>query len=361
MGDQMYKDKINIIVTAVGAPGAPGIIKSLRMNGERILNIIGTDMNPESVGLSMVDKFYVVPPGTSPEFIPAMLEIAEKEGVDVILPLATYELMSFSENKAKFENIGVTVLVSDPVPLEIANNKGKLYEFLEKKGILVPKYKKVDNFHQFEKYVYELGYPNVPVCIKPQVSKGSRGFRILNDNIDKLDLLMNHKPDTSITTLEEMQLTLKNANPFPKMVVMEYLPGKEYSVDVLVRKGEALITVSRLRDVIKLGISFVGIVENNIELEEIANKIVKEIGLDYNINLQFKYSISEVPKIIEINPRVSGTIILCTGAGVNLPYLAVKMALGEEIPSIKPEYGTKMIRYWEEVFIKNNGRSYQLK
>lgn len=356
----MKRNKINVIVTAAGAPGAPGIIKSLRMNGERDIKIIGTDMNPEAVGFYMVDKSYVVPPGNSPEFIPRMLEIAEKEDVDVILPLATYELMSFSKNKRRFEEIGVKVMVSDPSPLEIANNKGKLYDFLRNKGIVVPGSKIVENFSQLEKYVFELGYPDVSVCIKPQISKGGRGFRVLKDNVDKLDLLMNYKPDNTFTTLEEMSSTLKNANPFPRMVVMEYLPGKEYSVDILARKGEPLITVPRSRDVIKLGISFIGVVENNIEVEEMANKIVKEIGLDYNINLQLKYSIEGIPKIIEINPRVSGTIVLCTGAGVNMPYLGVKMALGETLPNLTPAYGTKMIRYWDEIFIDANGIPFQL-
>ena len=225
MGDKMRD--INVIVTAAGAPGAPGIIKSLRLNGERDIKIIGTDMNPDSVGLFMADRSYVVPPGGSPDFIQEMVEIAEKEEVDVIMPLATYELMNFSENKRKFEAIGVKVMVSDPEPLEIANNKGKLYEFLKEKGIPVPNSVMVESLSQFEQYAFKLGYPDVPVCIKPQISKGSRGFRVLKENIDKLDLFMNYKPDNTITTFEEMTSILESADPFPKLVVMEYLPGNQ--------------------------------------------------------------------------------------------------------------------------------------
>jgi carbamoyl-phosphate synthase large subunit len=361
MGDKMSMNGINMIVTAAGAPGAPGIIKSLRLNGERDIKIIGTDMNPDSVGFHMVDKSYVVPPGGSPDFISEMLEIAEKEEIDAIMPLATYELMNFSKNKRRFEDIGVEVMVSDPEPLGIANNKGKLCDFLRKKGISVPNSRIVKNSSQFEKCVFEFGYPDVPVCIKPQVGKGSIGFRVLRNDVDKLDLLMNYKPDTTVITFEEMASILGSADNFPEMVVMEYLPGKEYSVDTLVKKGHSLVTVPRSRDVIKLGISFVGIVEDNMEVREMANKIVKEIGLDYNINLQLKYADDGIPKIIEINPRVAGTIVLCTGAGVNMPYLGVKMALGEEIPETTPKYGTKMIRYWDEVFIMTDGKSNKLK
>jgi carbamoyl-phosphate synthase large subunit len=352
---------ITILVTAAGAPGAPGIMKSLRLNDERKIKIIATDMNPESYGLFVAEKGYVVPPGTSNEYISKMLEIVTKENIDAILPLSTYELMPLSKNKDKFGDIGTKVMVSDPKPLEIANNKGKLCEFLRKEGIPTPEAIMVDNLDEFERSVFKLGYPSVTVCVKPQISKGSRGFRILKKDIDKLDLLMNYKPDNTVTTLEDMISIFEGANPFPKLVVMEYLPGKEYSVDLLVRNGEPLITIPRSRDLIKLGISFIGTVENNEEITEMANRIVKAIGLDYNINLQFKYSFNEIPKIIEINPRVSGTIVLCTGAGANMPYLGVKMALDEEIPQIKIKYGTKMIRYWDEVFINSAGTYYLLK
>ena len=172
---QMMKD-ITVLVTASGAPGAPGIIKSLRLNGERKIRIVATDMNPESYGLFVAEKGYVVPPGASTEYIPKMLEIAEKEEVDVLLPLSTYELMPLSKNKAKFERIGTKVIVSDPKPLEIAINKGKLYEFLRKRGIPTPDAIMVNSLAEFERAVFKLGYPDVPVCVKPQISKGGRGF-----------------------------------------------------------------------------------------------------------------------------------------------------------------------------------------
>jgi len=358
----MMRD-ITVLVTASGAPGAPGIIKSLRLNGERKIRIIAADMNRNSFGLFVAEKGYVVPPGTSDEYIPEMLKIAEKENIDVILPLSTYELMSLSKNKDKFVDLGTEVMVSDPEPLEIANNKGKLYEFLRERDIPTPDAITVESLSEFERSIFKFGYPDAPVCVKPQISKGSRGFRILRGDVDRLDLFLNSKPDSTITTFEEMISILENAEPFPKLVVMEYLPGKEYSVDLLVKNGEPLITIPRARDVIKLGISFIGTVEYNEEVAEMANKIIRAIGLDYNINLQLKYSSEGIPKIIEVNPRVSGTIVLCTGAGVNMPYLGVKMALGEEIPQIqtKPKYGTKMIRYWDEVFITPDGASYLLK
>lgn len=347
---------LKVIVTAVGAPGAPGIIKSLRINGERQIRIIGTDMNPEAVGLSMADESYVVPSGTSKEFIPTMLKIAEKEKADAILPLSTYELLPLSENRRRFEDIKTKVLVSDTQQLRIANDKAKLLQFLKSEGIPTPEFRIAKNLKEFTEAVHKLGYPDKEICFKPAVSKGSRGFRILKEDTDELDMLINYKPEQAgfYSTLERTVSILEKADPFPELVVMEYLPGREYSVDVLAHKGKSLATIPRLREVIKLGICFIGKIENNPTVKKMAEDIVAALELDYNINLQLKYSADDTPKILEINPRVSGTIVMCTAAGVNLPYLAIKLALGEKIPKIKPKYGTKMIRYWEEVYYRDD-------
>ena len=57
------------------------------------------------------------------------------------------------------------------------------------------------------------------------------------------------------------------------------------------------------------------------------------------------------PKIIEINPRMGGSIPLAGAAGINLPYFGVKQALNEKLPRRKIIYGTQMIRYWKEFFV----------
>ena len=81
-------------MTACGAPGFPSIYKSLMKNAERKIEVIGTDMNKNAVGFLMLEKSYIVPSGLSEDFISTMLEIAEKENIDVIMPLATFELMA---------------------------------------------------------------------------------------------------------------------------------------------------------------------------------------------------------------------------------------------------------------------------
>ncbi len=351
---------MRVLVTACGAPGAPGIIKSLKLVKDRGIELIGTDMNPNAVGFGMVARGHTVPGGGAPDFVDRLLDVAKRERVDVILPLSTSELIPLSLNRERFEEIGTRVCVSSPEAIRVANNKVNVYRFLQENGVDVPDYRVASNYEEFMEAVHELGYPGTPVCFKPEVSNGGRGFRVLRADMDKLELLLKTKPNNTVSTLEDIAAILRYAEPFPKLLVSEYLPGMEYSADLVMKNGEPLITIPRSRDVIKLGIAFIGRVEKNRAIIEQAERIARLIGLDYNINIQFKYSRDGFPRILEINPRVSGTIVLCTGAGANLPWMAVQLAMGENPVIPEPKWGTLMIRYWDEIFYDENGLAYTL-
>ena len=67
-----------ILVTASGAPGTAALLRGLRENGEREVRLVGTDLSERSVGRHLCDCFHLVPAGTDPEFVDAMLD-AERE------------------------------------------------------------------------------------------------------------------------------------------------------------------------------------------------------------------------------------------------------------------------------------------
>ncbi|MEM2175125.1 MAG: ATP-grasp domain-containing protein, partial [Candidatus Micrarchaeia archaeon] len=244
--------------------------------------------------------------------------------------------------------------------LIVAINKAKTYQALSINKLFIPKFKVVHSLRDFIEAAKFLEYPKNPICVKPSISHGGIGLRIINPYINRFELYSKYKPDSTFTTYEEIISILKEAKKFPELVVMEYLPGDEYSVDVLAYKGKTLIAIPRLRLAIRAGITDIGMVISNKELRDISKKIVKCLGLSYNINIQFKYSSEKKPKLIEINPRVSGSIVFCTAAGVNLPYLAIKLALGEKIKLPRIKYNLKMFRFLDEIFVEKNGKYFRL-
>ena len=119
--------KLKIVLTACGCPGASTLIRMLKDNGERPIEVIGTDMDNEAIGRFLCDGFYQVPAGPSKDFIPRMLEIIKKEKPDVLFPESSFEVYPLAQNIKAFEALGTRVIVSDPEPISIANKKFQIY------------------------------------------------------------------------------------------------------------------------------------------------------------------------------------------------------------------------------------------
>ena len=336
-------------MTGGGAPGAPGILHCLQQDSS--LRITLADANPNAVGRHLHNSFLTIPFASDPSFIDAVLSLCRKENIRAIIPLVTKELIPFSQRKSDFEEAGINVLVSPAPSLEIANNKSRLYEFLQWRGMSVPNFRIVETVEQFIQAVEELGYPGQPICFKPSVSNGSRGFRIISDEVNQLDLLFNHKPSSVFISLADAKKILSTGK-FPELLVSEWLPGDEYSVDCLGNHGEQILAIPRLRKRMINGISVEGEIVKNDEIINYCAQIVKELQLHGNIGIQVKCSSIGKYLILEINPRVQGTIVAALGAGVNLPLLAIRQELGLPVTpgDLQVKWGTKFVRYWKELF-----------
>ena len=342
-------DSVRILLTGAGAPGAAGIIHCLRQDTS--LTIYSADMNPDASGKLLSDKFFLIPKASDVDFIPQVLQLCQANGVQVVMPLVTRELLLFAEAKELFLSHGIQVIVSSPESIKIANDKGALYSFLESQGVAVPNFRIVQNLGDFQQAVSELDFPEVPVCFKPCQANGSRGFRVIHPNPNELGLLFDEKPSHTFIRYAEI-IRILSLGAWPELLVSEYLPGEEYSVDCLIVPGQKPLIAPRKRDRIQQGISTAGTFVNNSEIIDYCHRIIDVCQLSGNIGIQVKESKEGKPLLLEINPRVQGTISSALGAGVNFPLLAVHFALGKKISlgEIQPKWGTRFVRVWRELF-----------
>ena len=77
------KTRINIIITGAGAPGIMGTIFSLKQNGDKHeVFLVGTDINPDVVGMHLCDKFYRIPsPENTEQYLNSLRDICLKEQI----------------------------------------------------------------------------------------------------------------------------------------------------------------------------------------------------------------------------------------------------------------------------------------
>lgn len=346
---------ITIMMSASGSQFAPGIIKCFKNNGEREITVIGGDMSSDPTNKYLVDKFYQVPVAKDPNYVNAIIDICKKENVDIFIPQMSAELPVLLENIESFkaENIKVSMTLNDN--LYIANNKLKLFDFMSKNEIPVSKYTVIKSIDDFDRAVQEVGYPQKPVCIKLTESSGARGVRIIDSTKSRFDIFANEKPDSFFISYEDMKKTLQEAAVFPEIMVMEYLSGDEYDVDLIADNGKVLYMAGRRNPVMVMSITQESILERNDEAYKIAKEVVEKLKLDGNIGLDFKFAEDGSCRLLEINPRIDATVSIFAAGGLNLPYLQIKHLLGETLPEINVKYGTRLKRRYMETFVDRSG------
>jgi len=344
---------LNVLITGTGAPGIKGTVYSLRNNFDnREMVLIGTDVKDEVVGKYLCNKYYVIPRASNVKaYLDALLNICFEEKVDVVIPQNTAELGILASKKKEFKKIGTSIILSNDSSIRIANNKYELMKICSEINIPTCRFHLVNNFEKLEHFARELGWPDKRIVVKPPVSNGLRGLRIIDESIDLKKSFYEEKPTNLYTVMKDLRRIL--GDNFPDLIITDYLPGDEYTVDVL-RTRKDTIVIPRKRDLIRSGITFNGTTENNSRIIEYCRKISEKINLEHCFGFQFKLDENRAPKILECNPRVQGTMILATFAGANIIYGAVKSVLSEEVPAFNIKWGSRILRYWGGIHVFEN-------
>jgi carbamoyl-phosphate synthase large subunit len=332
-----------VLVSAAGAPGTAALLRGLRENGEREVRLVGTDMSERSIGRHLCDVFHLVPAGSDPGFADAMLEIVERERVDVVLPQSSFDLAGLAAERERFP---VPVLVSSPETIHRSNDKAETYSLLKRIGVPTVEFFRVAGAYQVAEAAAALGYPDNPVCFKPVFSSGSRGFRILDPTVDRAHQLLHERPGSVAMRLEEA-LELLPEHGGTELLVMELAEGGERTIDGIADGARVVLGHPKTRESMRAGLAMYFVTLDDAELMEIADSIVHELAIEWFFNIQLVGD-----RVIEINPRIS-TIVY--QEDLNLPWLGVKRALGElsddELAALRTRVrpGRTALRYFDQV------------
>ena len=338
--------EVTVLITACGNVYMPGTTASIKNNGERSIRLIGADMNHDDTILQMVDQYYTVPRGDDPGYADAILNICIKEHVDVVIPIMSAELVALAKNADRFAQAGVVLSVSDLESLKIANNKLALFEFMKEQGIPTPRFCEVNSVEDVDRALELVG---VPVVFKTTEGSGSRGMRIIDPSKSRFDILFHEKPTSAYVTAQDFKETLAEGY-MPQMLAMEYLPGHEYSVDLLCENGNVIYSLCRRGLNVQTSIILDGVVEDKPEITGLCSQVAEKLKLTGNIGFDVKERADGTPVIMECNPRATAGVSEFTASGVNLLYLNIKRCLGEPLPELTPKYGVVMKRRYMEMY-----------
>jgi len=313
-----------VIITGIGSTTGISVIKGFRKQNKFITKIVGTDINDKNMiaGSSFCDSFYTVPKAMDRNYISTLLDICEKEKVQVLIPIIDQELLIVAENKDEFNSRGVTVVISDPETIRICNNKYLTFKFLKDHGFPTANTLIANEIKDPDSLVY-------PIFVKPL------------DGISSINAFKVNTPEEFLIAKRKVQ----------NLVVQEYLEGDEYTTDVMADfAGNIFAVVPRQRISTKAGISYKGKTCKDSRLMYLGKQIAESLKIIGPANIQCMVS-RDIISYFEVNPRFSGSLPLTIAAGINTPLWILKLLNGETSPNgLLPFKDVIMTRYWEEIF-----------
>lgn len=287
----------NVLVLPAGTEIALEINNALRYS--KFVKLFGGTSKPCHAEFVYENCVEDIPYPDDADFISKVNEAVDKYHIDYIYPAHDSVLLKLTEAQGELH---AAVVTSDVETVRITRSKNKTYEYLRGAYYLPKTYARAEDVDVF------------PVFVKPAVGQGAEGARRIDD-------------------MEKLTEALSDGVEY---AICEYLPGEEFTVDCFTdRHGKLRIASPRTRSRIRAGIS---VRSRKLECSEEIEKIAEDINARFSFNgawfFQLKENAHGEYRLMEIAPRIAGTMSVTRNLGVNMPMLTLFNMWGYDVDII---------------------------
>ncbi len=286
----MKNNQINVLICSCGrrVELVKAFKKARDMAGVQG-NVVCADMSANAPALFFADIKERVPRLSADNYLQCLIDICNKDEIDLIVPTIDTELQLLADNKSYIQqNTHAKVLVSDPEVVRICNDKILTADFFNKNGFDAPvtlSQQDLDNKNY-----------DFPLFIKPLDGSSSiNTYKIYNQK--QLDFFADYIP-----------------NP----IIQPCISGKEYTIDAFLDFDSNIISVvPRQRLAIRSGEILKGKIDlDNFIIQQVSQmlNVLRPIG---HITVQGFLCDDGKFRYIEINPRFGGGAPMSISAGAN--------------------------------------------
>lgn len=322
---------MNILFTCAGR--RTYLLKYFKENLAEGDKIVATDMQLSAPALQVADVKLQVPAVYDPEYVNITLDICREQKIDALLSLNDLELPILAENKARFEELGVKVIVSSPEVIDIAFDKYKTAQWVESLGLVAPKtYVRLEDV----KKALVAGEIEFPLFMKPRWGSGSIGLESIAD-MEELDIYYN-------LLMKKIKKTiLATASVGDEYImIQEKLTGAEFGLDIMNDLNGNHVAVSvKQKLAMRAGETDKAVTVDIPEVREMGRRIGEALGHIGNLDVDIMQRADGTYCVLELNPRFGGGFPFSYEAGVNMPKAIIQWVKGEDVDHamLQPEYG----------------------
>ena len=301
------KKRIKVLLTCIGHQPKKFFLKKIKESKKYNYQIIGVDNNKNTKNKKYVDFFYKVPLGKHRSYNEVIYKICLKHKVNLILPGADEEVFSLIKNEKKLKKINCFLPIIEKKKLNKICSKINLCKYVKNLKIPFYKWKEISNYSNLKKCLEDYSKKKKGCVVKLPISRGGRGVYILDDKYE--GTLNPSKGSREMHTnfkLFNKNLKKRIKLKFP-ILLTEKLTEPVYDIDILAFEGNLKNIVIRKRK-ISSNPDCGHIVVKNSKILKYSKSIVRKMSLSYLLDFDIMFDSRKNPKLIEINPRMSGSI-----------------------------------------------------
>jgi len=252
----------------------------------------------------------VSPSSDDTQYVKDVLRLCSENGYDMILPLGNDAYFAVVKHSNALEKV-VRFLAPKQQPFYIAHDKLKTIKLSNDLGIPCPKLYSGFSDADVQAIANDVRYPAV---IKARSGTGvQRGLRYANN---REELLRKYEE------ISENKASNKASN-YESPLIQEFIPGYIHDACTLSYNGEVVNVMTQVRWLmypIQGGVGAVNITTHDHEVKRLAYRLLEALEWNGPAQIEFKCDPRDGQyKIIEINPKLWGTLDLSIKVGMNFP------------------------------------------
>ena len=321
---------MSVIITNAKNRIAYNVVRSL---GQKGIELYTADFVPRSMSFaSRYSKGYFVYPSPfrDPEgFVQRLIDEIQRLGVDVLIP-AFEETFLIAKYADRFSGCVSTVL-PDYEKILIAHNKDRWAQIAREHDIPVPRSCSIEDIQSGAVRCNDLRYP---VLVKPKQGGGAWGIQ----QIESPEAL------SSLLSFDSC-----NGMPWSRFFVQEKISGETHCVAMLLNQGQlrAKVAYKQLRDYpVTGGQATMRVSMRSYKAEAYLQQLLESMNWHGVCQADFVIDKhTQIPYLIDLNPRLWGSLAQAIASGVDFPYLIYRLAREGDVAPVT-EFQTGVVTRW---------------
>ena len=267
-----------------------------------------------------VDRFYNIPNPQAKGYTDALLEIVQREGVDVYVPVCSPAASYYDAKSKPVLSKYCEVMHCDPEMVQKLDDKYEFSDLAASLGLAVPDYHRITTLQQ----VVDFDFSKQE---KPYILKS-----IPYDPVNRLDLTKLPRDNPQETAEFAQTKPMSEDTPW---IMQAFIPGQEYCTHSTVRDGKLQVHCCCRSSAFQINYEMV----DNPEIEAWVRKFVGALKLTGQVSFDFIQADDGRVYAIECNPRTHSAITMFYNhPDVARAYLESDFPVIQPLKSSRPTY-----------------------